>query len=327
MKTKVLLVTLISLSLSTLQLTHAQQAAKTPRIGVMMSGSVSASAPLIQALQQGLRELGYVDGKNLSIEYRYADGKREPLADFAAELVRLKVDVIVVDGTGAVDDAKKATQTIPIVFCFPLDPVGDGQVASLAHPGGNATGFTILAPELNGKRLELLKEAFPKVTKVGRLNRVGGPRTEQAAKQDEAPAKALGLQLKSILIKDADDIENGFAAAKKAGVQALFFPPNPFFNTHRARFLELTAKALLPAMYPGMGHVVAGGLMGYGPNTADNFRRAAGYVDKILKGANPGDLPVQQPTKFEFGINLKTAKQLGMTIPPNLLARADKVIK
>jgi putative ABC transport system substrate-binding protein len=327
LKTNILHITWVLILLSAVQLVHAQPTAKTPRIGMLLSSSVSASAPLVQAMQQGLRELGYVEGKNISIEYRYSEAVRGRLDELAAELVRLKVDIVVVDGTNAIDAAKKATQTIPIIFCFPLDPVGDGQVASLAHPGGNATGFSILAPELNGKRLELLKEAFPKVTRVGRLAPGGTTRAEQWAKQDEIPAKALGLHLTSILMKDADDIENGFAAAKKAGVHALFFPPNPFLNTHRARFLELTAKARLPAIYSGMAHVEAGGLMGYGPNTPDNFRRAAVYVDKILKGAKPGDLPVQQPMKFEFGINLKTAKQLGVTIPPNVLVRADKVIR
>jgi putative tryptophan/tyrosine transport system substrate-binding protein len=184
-----------------------------------------------------------------------------------------------------------------------------------------------LAPGLNGKRLELLKEAFPKVKRVGRLAWGRPTRQEQRFKEDELAAKGLGLQLQPILVKDADDLEQGFAAAKNAGVHALIFPPSPFLNTNLARFIDLTAKIRLPAIYPGMVHVEAGGLMGYGPDRDDNFRRAAVYVDKILKGAKPADLPIQQPTKFEFGINLKTAKQIGLTIPPNVLARADKVIK
>ena len=307
--------------------TEAQQGAKTPRIGMLLANSVSASTTRVQAMQQGLRELGYVEGKNISIEYRYADGKLEPLAELVAELVRLKVDVIVVDSSTAIDVAKKATKTIAVVFTGAIDPVGEGQVASLAHPGGNVTGLSNLAPELNGKRLELLKEAFPKVKRVGRLAWGRPTRQEQRFKEDELAAKGLGLQLQSILVKDADDLEKGFAGAKNAGVHALIFPPSPFLNTNLARFIDLTAKVRLPAIYPGMVHVEAGGLMGYGPDRDDNFRRAAVYVDKILKGAKPADLPIQQPTKFEFGINLKTAKQIGLTIPPNVLARADKVIK
>ncbi len=307
--------------------TEAQQGAKTPRIGMLLANSVSASTTRVQAMQQGLRELGYVEGKNINIEYRYADGKLEPLGELVAELVRLKVDVIVVDSSTAIDVAKKATKTIAVVFAGAIDPVGEGQVASLAHPGGNVTGLSNLAPELNGKRLELLKEAFPKVKRVGRLAWGRPTRQEQRFKEDELAAKGLGLQLQPILVKDADDLEQGFAAAKNAGVHALIFPPSPFLNTNLARFIDLTAKIRLPAIYPGMVHVEAGGLMGYGPDRDDNFRRAAVYVDKILKGAKPADLPIQQPTKFEFGINLKTAKQIGLTIPPNVLARADKVIK
>ena len=306
---------------------EAQQGAKTPRIGMLLANSVSASATRVQAMQQGLRELGYVERKNISIEYRYANGKLEPLGELVAELVRLKVDVIVVDSSTAIDVAKKATKTIAVVFAGAIDPVGEGQVVSLAHPGGNVTGLSNLAPELNGKRLELLKEAFPKVKRVGRLAWGRPTRQEQRFKEDELVAKGLGLQLQSILVKDADDLEKGFAEAKNAGVHALIFPPSPFLNTNLARFIDLTAKVRLPAIYPGMVHVEAGGLMGYGPDRDDNFRRAAVYVDKILKGAKPADLPIQQPTKFEFGINLKTAKQIGLTIPPNVLARADKVIK
>jgi putative ABC transport system substrate-binding protein len=307
--------------------TEAQQGAKTPRIGMLLANSVSASAARVQAMQQGLRELSYVEGKNISIEYRYADGKLEPLAELVAELVRLKVDVIVVDSSTAIDVAKKATKTIAVVFAGAIDPVGEGQVASLAHPGGNVTGLSGLAPELNGKRLELLKETFPKVKRVGRLAWGRPTRQEQRFKEDELAAKGLGLQLQSILVNDADDLEKGFAAAKNAGVHALIFPPSPFLNTNLARFIDLTAKVRLSAIYPGMVHVEAGGLMGYGPDRDDNFRRAAVYVDKILKGAKPADLPIQQPMKFEFGINLKAAKQIGVTIPPEVLARADRVIK
>ena len=317
----------VAMLLTVAVVAEAQQAAKTPRIGMLLANSVSASATRVQAMQQGLRELGYVEGKNINIEYRYADGKLEPLGELVAELVRLKVDVIVVDSSTAIDVAKKASKTIAVVFAGAIDPVGEGQVASLAHPGGNVTGLSNLAPELNGKRLELLKEAFPKVKRVGRLAWGRPTRQEQRFKEDELAAKGLGLQLQPILVKDADDLEKGFAAAKNAGVHALIFPPSPFLNTNLARFIDLTAKVRLPAIYPGMVHVEAGGLMGYGPDRDDNFRRAAVYVDKILKGAKPADLPIQQPTKFEFGINLKAAKQIGVTIPQSVLYRADRVIK
>jgi putative ABC transport system substrate-binding protein len=306
---------------------QAQQPAKVPRIGFLASGLRSASAQRVELLQQGLSELGYVDGKNIVIEYRYADGKLEPLAALAAELVRLKVDVIVTDTSIAIDAVKNATKTIPVVFTLAIDPVQDGQVASLAKPGGNLTGFSILAPELNGKRLELLKEAFPKITRVARIARGGTSRVEKRIKDDEVVAKELGLRLQSILVKGADDLEGAFEGAKRAGVQALIFPPSVFLATNRTRFIDLTAKIRLPAIYPSTPYAEAGGLMSYGPDQLDNFRRAATYVDKILKGANPADLPVEQPMKFELVVNLKSAKALNLTIPPNVLARADRVIR
>jgi putative ABC transport system substrate-binding protein len=310
-----------------IHIAHAQQPGKIPRIGLLASGLRSASAQRVELFQHGLSELGYVDGNNIVIEYRYADGKLEPLASLAAELVRLKVDVIVTDTSVAIDALKTATKTIPVVFTLAIDPVQDAQVASLARPGGNLTGFSILAPELNGKRLELLKEAFPKITRVGRITRGGTARTEQRIKDDEVVAKELGLRLHSILVKGADDLEGAFEGAKRAGVQALIFPPSVFLATNRPRFIDLAGKIRLPAIYPSTPYAEAGGLMSYGPDQLDNFRRAATYVDKILKGAKPADLPVEQPTKFEFVINLKTAKQIGLTIPPNVLARADKVIR
>ena len=305
----------------------AQQSAKVSRIGFLASGLRSASAQRVGLFQQGLRELGYVDGKNIAIEYRYADGKLEPLAALAAELVRLKVDVIVTDTSVAIDAVKNATKTIPVVFTLAIDPVGDGQVASLAKPGGNLTGFSILAPELNGKRLELLKEAFPKITRVARIARGGTSRGEQRIKDDELVATGLGLRLQSILVKGADDLEGAFEGAKRSGVQALIFPPSVFLATNRTRFIDLTAKVRFPAIYPSTPYSEGGGLMSYGPDQLDNFWRAATYVDKILRGAKPADLPVEQPKKFELIINLKAAKQIGLTIPPNVLARADKVIR
>jgi putative ABC transport system substrate-binding protein len=300
---------------------------KVPRIAVLEANSPSSSAGRIKAFLKGLRELGYVEGKNIVIEYRYADGKLDPLPELAAELVRLNVDVILTNHSYAIDAAKNATKTIPIVFTAAVDPVGDGQVSSLARPGGNLTGLSILAPELNGKRLELLKEAFPQVTWVARITRGGGKRTEQRIKDDEVAAKGLGLQLQSILVKSADELEGAFARAKSAGIQAFTFPPSTFLVNNRARFIDLSAKNRLPAIYPGTVYAEAGGLMSYGPDLAANYHRAAVFVDKILKGAKPADLPVEQPMKFEFAINLKTAKQIGLTIPPNVLARADRVIR
>jgi putative tryptophan/tyrosine transport system substrate-binding protein len=300
----------------------AQQAKKIPRIGLLISVSATATAPFIEAFRQALRDLGYVEGKNIVIEYRYAEGKLDPLPLLATELVRLNVDVIVTNASYAIDAAKNATKTIPIVFTAAQDPVGDGQVSSLAKPGGNLTGLSILAPELNGKRIELLKEAFPKITRIGRITR-GGKR----AKDDVAAAKAMGLQLQSILVKTADELESAFVEAKSAGVQALTFPSGIFLASNRARFIELSTKHRLPAIYPGAAYAESGGLMSYGPDLVYNSRRAAVYVDKILKGAKPADLPVEQPKKFEFIVNLIAAKLIGVTIPPNVLARADKVIK
>jgi putative ABC transport system substrate-binding protein len=306
---------------------EGQDPGKVPRIGFLASGLRSASAQRVELFQQGLRELGYVDGKNIVIEYRYADGKLEPLSALAAELVRLNVDLIVTDTSIAIDAVKNATQTIPVVFTLATDPVGDRQVASLAKPGGNLTGFSILAPELNGKRLELLNEAFPKITLVARITRGASRQAEQRIKDDEVVAKGLGLLLHTVLVKGVDDLEGAFEGAKRAGAQALIFPPSVFLVTNRTRFVNLTAKIRLPAIYPSTPFAEAGGLMSYGPDQIDNYRRAATYVDKILKGSKPADLPVQQPMKFVFVVNLKTAKQIGLTIPPHVLVRADRVIK
>jgi len=314
--------------LATVSLAEAQQTSKVHRIGVLVTTSRSAGAGNIKAFQQGLRELGYFEGKNFIVEYRYAEGKMESLPELMAELIRLKVDVIVTNSAAPIQADKNPSETIPIIFAaITSDPVGDGLVSSMARPGGNVTGFTILAPELNGKRLELLKEAFPKITRVGLIRRAGSPRLEEGFKEDETVAKGLGFRLQSILVKGADDLESAFNATKSAGVQALTFPPSTFLSTNRTRFIELTAKIRLPAIYPGTVYVEAGGLMGYGPDIRDNWRRAATYVDKILKGAKAGDLPVEQPMKFEFAINLNAAKQIGVTIPPNVLVRANRVIR
>ena len=327
MKTKVLLVTFISVFLSTGQFGRAQQAGKMPRIGVLVSLSRSAAAQRVETLKNGLRELGYVEGKNLIIEYRYAEGKPETLPALVNELITLKVDLIVTDTSNAVQAAKNATTTIPVVFTTANDPVGDGQVSSLARPGGNLTGFTILALDLNGKRLELLKEAFPKVTRVLFLTSVDSAIGEQRFKEAEKAAKALKLRLQPLSAKGAEDLEGAFAAAKRAGVEAVFGHPSTFLVTNRARIIALAVKHRLPAIYPSTPFTEAGGLMSYGPDALDNWRRAATYVDKILKGDKAGELPVQQPMKFEFAINLKSAKQINVTIPPNVLVRADQVIR
>jgi putative ABC transport system substrate-binding protein len=243
----------------------------------------------------------------------------------AAELVSLNVDVLLTDTANATQAAKNATRTIPIVFTMANDPVGDGQVTSLARPGGNLTGFSILAIDLNGKRLELLKETVPKVTAF--LTRTGTTTGEQRFKEADTDAKGLGLRLQFLGAKGADDLESVFEAAKRAGVQAVLAHPSTFVATNRASIIDLAAKSRLPVIYPSTDYVEAGGLMSYGPDTIDNYRRAAGYVDKIFKGTKPADLPVQQPMKFEFAINLNAANAIGLTMPPNLLARADRVIR
>jgi len=312
--------------LATASFAQAQQAGKIYRLGMLLPGSPSTEARSLEAMQQRLRELGYVEGKNLVIEYRYAEGKLETLPTLADELVGLKVDVIVTSTRVGIQAAKGATKTIPIVFGSAADPVGGGLVASLAKPGGNVTGSVLLAPELNGKRLELIKEAFPKITRVAFLpgtTGTGGTRFKEA----EAVAKELGMRLQSVGVKVADDFDSAFEAAKKAGAQALTATPSPFLNIHRARIIDLANKKRLPTMYTSGGWVEAGGLMSYGPDALENWRHAAVYVDKILKGRKPADLPVEQPMKFEFIVNLKTAKQIDVTIPPNLLVRADRVIK
>ena len=310
----------------------AQQTVTISRIGVLISGTSSNAAPRIRAFQQRLRELGYVEGKNIIIEQRYAEGKILIVPDLTGELIRLKPDVIVTDTSRAIQAAKNATKTIPVVFTQANDPVGDRQVASLARPGGNLTGFSLVAPELNWKRLELLKDVLPKITRIGFLTRTdptpeAGFTTDRRFKESKADAKGLGLQLHLAGATGADDLNNVFEEAKRIGVQALIAHPSTFMTTNRIRIIELAANHRMPVIYPATVYAEAGGLMSYGADVIENYRRAAVYVDKILKGTKPGDLPVEQPTKFEFVINLKTAKQIGLTIPPNVLMRADRVIK
>ena len=307
---------------------EAQQPEKVPRIGILIAASTSFYSARVEALRQRLRELGYVEGKNIVIYYRFAEGKLERLPDLTAELVHLKVDVIVSAPTPAALAAKKASATIPIVFTDVAgDPAGIGLVSSLARPGGNITGLNVIAADLDGKRLELLKESFPKVARVALLWQSGGTRGNLTLTEMEAAAKVLGLKLQSLPVRSLDDFEGAFARAERDGAQALITTPNPLINTQQRQVLDFAAKNRLPAMYQTSEWVEAGGLMSYAPNFTDLWRRAADFVDKILKGGKPADLPVEQPTKFEFLVNLQTAKQIGLTIPPSVLAKADRVIK
>jgi putative ABC transport system substrate-binding protein len=307
----------------------AQQAAKVPRIGYLALDR-AASPHLIEAFRQGLRDLGYVEGSNVVIEYRDAKGKFERVPALAAELVALKVDVIVAGGTPLILAAKQATRTLPIVFAAASDPVTDGLVTSLARPGGNVTGLSNIAPELVGKRLELLKQAVPGVSRVAFLWQPGGisERTEKdMRKEAEVTARALGVRLQFLEVRGPADFDRAFSDMTRAQAGALTSLGGSMFFNERRRLVDLAAKNRLPALYQQKEFVDVGGLMAYGANLADNFRRAASYVDKILKGTKPGDLPIEQPTKFELVINMKTAKALGLTIPPSLLQRADQVIQ
>jgi putative ABC transport system substrate-binding protein len=306
---------------------EAQQPTKVPRIGYLGGASTSANAARIEAFRQGLRELGYVEGKNIVIEWRSSEGKADRLPGLAAELVRLKVDVIVTGGAAATRPAKEATVTIPIVMAQDNDPVGNGFVASLARPGGNITGLATLAPELSGKLLELLKETVPRLSRVAVLGTSTIPGSGQMLREVELAAEAFGVKLQYLDVLSPKDIEPAFRAAGKGRADAVLVLGGPVLVSHRTQIADLTAKNRLPAVYGQAEFMDAGGLMFYGASITEMFRRAATYVDKILKGAKPADLPVEQPTKFEFIINLKAAKQIGLTIPPNVLARADKVIR
>ena len=306
---------------------NAQQPKKIPRIGFLSTTFPSNVPPRLEAFRQGLREIGYVEGKNIIIEYRYAEGKIDRLPMLLDDLVRLKVDVIVTSGPSPTRSAKKATVTIPIVMTWDYDPVGNGLVMSLAQPGGNITGLSTLAPEISGKQLEILREIVPKLSRVAVLGTSSVPGNAEALRATELAAVALKVPLLYIEIRDRKDIETVFQTARKGRVDAVLALASRVLLTDRTQVADLAVKSRLPAIYGESEHVEAGGLMTYGVNIPDLFRRAATYVDKILKGAKPADLPVEQPTKFEFIINLKAAKQIGLTIPPNVLARADKVIR
>ena len=318
---------IIALALGTLLLNfsfsaEAQQPKKVPRVGYLVSRS--GPGPNDQAFQEGLRELGYIEGQNILIERRWVGGDPDRLPELATDLIHLKVDVIFAGG-GTIDAVKRATATIPIVFMTEGDPVEAGFVASLARPGGNITGLTVLADELAGKRLELIKEAIPKVSRVAVLRHFTSDVSH--LKATEAAAPSLRLHLQVLEVKEASDFDGTFRVAKKERADALVELPSSFLSTYRKALVDLAAKGRLPAIWEHSLYANDGGLMSYGPILPELYRRAATYVDKILKGANPADLPVEQPEKFELVINLKAAKQVGLIIPPNVLARADKVIR
>jgi putative ABC transport system substrate-binding protein len=303
---------------------QAQQPGKIPRIGYLTLASSSSNLPRREAFREGLRHLGYIEGQNINIEYRYADSRTERLPELAADLVRLEVDVIVAGGTQVNVAAKKATRTIPIVMANADDPLGSGLVESLAKPGANVTGLSSMSLELNGKRLELLREAFPKIRRLAVLwHTLSNP----AFKETQAVAAPLGFVIRSLEVRGRTELESAFPLITKERVDGLFPVTSAFMSANRKPIVEFAAKNRLPALYPNDEYVADGGLMSYAANVHEMRRRAATYVDKILKGANPADLPVEQPKKFEFIINLKAAKQIGLTIPPNVLVRADRVIK
>ncbi len=302
----------------------AQQGQKIPRIGFLSPGNATSSPT--DAFRQGLRELGYADGQNLVVEYRWADGDTARLPALAAELVRLRVDVLVAANNPAVLAARQATSTIPIVFAASSDPVGAGLVASLAHPGGNVTGLSLVTPELSGKRLQLLRETLPRLSRVALLWDAGHVGMADRVKETEAAARQLGVTLRVEWVKDLAGLDLAFTALTQARPDAFLTTVEPFTGDHRQRIVTFAAQQRLPAMYEERDFVDAGGLMAYGPSVAANYRRAATYVDKILKGTKPADLPIEQPTRFELVINLRTAKALGLKIPESILVRADEVI-
>lgn len=309
---------------------QAQQPKKVPRIGYLSSGSPSTNLGYLQAFLQGLRELGYVEGKNVLIEYKWAEGRFERMPELAEELVRLKVDIIIAPNSAIARAAKKATSTIPIVMANAGNPFGEGLVANLAHPGGNVTGLTNLSQELSGKRLELLKQIFPTLVRAAVLSTPPGRGQERRdVKELLAAATFLKLQLQILEVRIDDEFEKAFEDAAKARATALVVTSEPsgLLLRNRKQIVELSSKNRLPAIYPQLIYVNIGGLMSYAANELEMYRRAATYVDKILKGAKPAELPVEQPTKFEFIINLKAAKQIDLPFPPNVLALADKVIR
>jgi len=323
MKRKIATLALCAIFFALCGSAEAQQPTKIPRIGYLGVNRTNRT----EAFRQGLRELGYIEQKNIVIEYRFAKGELNRLSELAADLVRLKVDVIVTAGAAATRPAKEATVTIPIVMANDNDPVGSGFVVSLAHPGGNITGISNFSPEISGKQLELLKEIVPRVSRVAVLGELNNPGNAQALRDMELAAGIIRVQLQTLDVRGPNDIATGFQAANKGRADAMLVLGGPVTTSQIGLIAELAAKSHLPAIYPQSDYMDAGGLMFYGVSINDLFRRAATYVDKILKGARPADIPVERPTKFEFIINLKAAKQIGLTIPPNVLVRADKVIR
>jgi putative ABC transport system substrate-binding protein len=306
---------------------RAQQSHRVPRIGVLLPGTPTSFAPRTQAFVEGLRDLGYVEGRTIAIEWKWGQDRVDRLPDLAAELAGSQVDVIVTGGTVAARALKNATRTIPIVMAMVGDPVGAGLVESLGRPGGNASGLSIVATDLSGRRLQLLNEIVPGLSSVAVMSYGANPQSQIEVRETQIAARRLDLRLHSVPISADTSIENAFEKIKKEPVQALIVVTDPILYSQRSQILDLAAGSRLPAMYPYRAFAEAGGLISYAPNDRDVFRRAASYVDRILKGANPGDLPVEQPTKFELVINLKTAKALGLTIPPTLLAIADEVVE
>jgi putative tryptophan/tyrosine transport system substrate-binding protein len=306
---------------------EAQQAKKVPRVGVLWLYSPAIASPFAEAFRQGLRELGYVEGKSIVIEYRHAEGKYDRLPSLAAELVRLNVDIIVTASTQAAQAGQQATRSIPIVMTVVSDPVESGLVGSLARPGGNVTGLSLMHPELSGKRLELLKEVIPKLSRVAVLSNLSNPIIPPLLRETEAAARAVGVQLQVVEVRGPIELDSAFGAMTRDRAGALVVLPDGTFQNERRRIAALAAKGRLPTMYAWREAVDDGGLMAYGASVPDILRRAATYVDKILKGTKPADLPVEQPLKFELVINLKTAKQIGLTVPQSVLYRADKVIR
>jgi putative ABC transport system substrate-binding protein len=306
---------------------EAQESKNIPRLGFLSAGAGQDDRDRLAVFREGLRELGYVEAKNILIEYRFADGKLNRLPELAVGLVRLNVNIIVTAGNEAVQAAKNATQTIPIVMAFSGDPVGAGFVVNLARPGGNITGLSRINIELTSKRLELLNETVPSATRIAVLFNPEGRVPVLALKEAQAAAQKLGLQVQALEMKAPEDIESAFRSAAKERAGAIMTLPGGFTGFYRKRIVNLATKSRLPGVYNNARFVEDGGLMSYASDQREEFRRAALYVDRILKGAKPADLPVEQPTKFDLLINLKAAKQIGLTIPPNVLARADRVIK
>ena len=306
---------------------RAQQLSRVPRIGVLLLGTPTSFAPRTQAFVEGLRDLGYVEGRTVAIEWKWGQNRDDLLPDLAAELVRSQVDVIVTGGTPPAKALKNATRTIPIVMAIVGDPVAAGLVDSLARPGGNATGFSIVATDLSGRRLQLLKEIVPGLSSVAVMSNLANPQSQMELRETQSAARRLDLRLHSVPISADTSIENAFEKIKKEPVQALIVVTDAILYSQRSQILDLAAGNRLPAMYPYRDFPEAGGLMSYAPSDRDLFRRAASYVDRILKGANPGDLPVEQPTKFELVINLKTAKALGLDVSLLIQQLADEVIE